>query len=266
MAMIVKNLDEIHWIAQSSQICSRALAMVASELREGISLLQINTMLHSFILDNGGIPSFLNYNGFPFASCISVNDAIVHGAPTTYIIKDGDTITVDIGVLKEGYHGDQAYTFCVGACSAEAIHLVNVTKMSLYQGLAQAKVGNRIGDIGHAIEKYVQQHHLKVVKDFSGHAIGKTLHEEPFIPNYGAQGRGKLLKENTTFAIEPIISSTEEYYLDDDDLTYRTIDKSLAAHFEHTIVIKKNGPEILTDFSIIEQAEKNNTNLTPTNS
>lgn len=262
--MIIKNLDEIQNIAQSSQLCSRALAMVAGELREGMSLLQVNTALHTFIMDNDGVPSFLNYNGFPFSACISVNDAIVHGVPSSYIIKNGDAITVDVGVLKEGYHGDQAYTFCIGECSAATLHLVNTTKQSLYKGIEQAKVGNRIGDISHAIEKHIIENGLKVVKDFWGHAIGKTLHEAPYIPNYGAKGRGKLLKENTTFAIEPIISTTEEYYLDDDNLTYRTINEAYAAHFEHTIVIKKNGPEILSDFSIIEYAEQNNKNLTAT--
>jgi len=263
--MIIKNIDEIDKIEHAAQLCSKTLAQVASELREGITLLEINEIIYRFILDHAATPSFLNYNGFPFSACLSVNDAIVHGVPSSYAIKEGDIITVDVGVYKAGYHGDQAYTFCIGNCSPEVLHLVNTTKMSLQKGLEQAKAGNRIGDISHAIEKHVTQNGCKVVKDFWGHAIGKTLHEEPFIPNYGAKGRGKLLKENATFAIEPITSFTEDYFLDDDQLTYRTNNSAVAAHFEHTIVIKKNNPHILSDFKIIEQAEKNNKNLTATN-
>lgn len=261
--MIIKSLTEIQYIKESSIICSAALANIATLLRPGLTTLQLDAIIHAFIVDNGGTPSFLNYGGFPFASCIAVNDAIVHGAPNARILVEGDIVSIDVGVLKNGFHGDQAYTFCIGEGTSAHMHLINTTKMALLKGILTAKVGNRIGDIGYAISNYISDNELMVIKDFAGHAIGTSLHEDPLVPNFGAKGKGKLLKENTTFAIEPIVSTTNDFFIDSDNWTYRTGNAAVAAHFEHTIVVEKNGPRLLTDFTGIEYAEQNNKYLTP---
>lgn len=260
--MKIKSLEEIELMTIASMLCSKAIANIAAELKPGMSSLAINRLVDEFIRDNKAVPSFLNYNGFPFAICASTNEAIVHGLPNSRPLQEGDILSLDIGVLKNEYHGDQAYTFCIGECKAEVMNLVNSTKLALEQGIQQAVVGNRIGDIGYAIEYFIRTNNYNVIKDFSGHAIGKKLHEEPFIPNFGTKGKGKLLKENAVFAIEPIVSTDTSFCLAADDFTYITQSGANAAHFEHTIVIKKNKAQKLTDFSIIEREEHKNINLT----
>jgi methionyl aminopeptidase len=200
------------------------------------------------VKEAGGVPSFLNYRGFPASTCISVNDKVVHGIPDDIALQEGDILSLDMGVMIDGWHGDGAWTYPVGTISAEAQRLLNVTRESLYQGIAKARVGNHIGDISHAVQKYVEQFGYGVVRDLVGHGIGRNLHEEPTaIPNYGKPGRGELLREGMTICIEPMINQgTWKVVTDADKWTVRTADGKLSAHFEHTLAITRDGPEILT--------------------
>ena len=242
---------------------SATLTEVAKFLKPGITTLSVDAMAEEFIRDNKGIPSFKGYKGFPFALCISVNDVVVHGFPSEYIIKDGDIISVDCGVYMNGYHGDSAYTFAIGNVSPEILQLLRVTKESVYLGVAQARENNRVGDISFAVEHFTNKvHGYGVVRELVGHGVGKELHEDPQVPNSGRRGDGKKLKEGMVLAIEPMINlGTRDVYTKDDKWTVVTNDNKPSAHFEHTTAVRKHKGEPLSDFLIIEAAEMANAEL-----
>lgn len=256
--IFVKTEEEIELIRHSSMIVSRTHAMLATEISEGVSTLRLDKLAEEFIRDNGAIPGFLQYRGFPNTLCISVNDVVVHGIPGNYVLKYGDIVSVDCGAIYKGYNGDSCYTFEVGEVSPEIKSLLQTTKESLYKGISVAVAGNTVGDIGYAIQTHVESKRYSVVRDLVGHGIGRNLHEAPEIPNYGKKGRGVKLVENMTIAIEPMINlGKKEVYQTKDGWTIRTRDGKPSAHFEHTIVVKNDKSEILSNFEIIE-AEINN--------
>ena len=239
------------------------IALIASLIKPGISTLELNDIADQFIRDHGAIPSFKNYHGFPFACCMSVNDAIVHGFPTKDVLKEGDIVSVDCGAFKNGFHGDSAYTFALGNINEEVKELLRVTKESLYKGIEKAIVGNRVGDIAFAIQDYTERKHgYGVVRELVGHGLGRELHEDPQVPNYGKRGSGTKLRDGLVIAIEPMINlGSKEVYNDKDGWTIRTKDSKPSAHYEHTVCVRKNKADILSSFSAIEAAEKANTNL-----
>lgn len=258
-----KNKAEIELMRESALLVSEALAVVAAKIKPGITTMQLDKIAEEFIQDNKGTASFKGYNGFPFACCISVNDAVVHGFPTNEELVSGDIVSVDVGVFKNGFHGDSAYTFGVGEVSEEVKKLLRVTKESLYKGIEKAIIGNRVGDIAFAIQDYTEkQHGYGVVRDLVGHGLGRSLHEEPQVPNFGKRGTGAKLREGLVIAIEPMINlGTKDVFHDKDGWTIRTADGKPAAHYEHDICIQKGKADILSSFTPIEAAEKANTEL-----
>lgn len=258
-----KTNEEVELIRQSCLMVGDTIAEIAKEIKPGVTTLQLNELAEQFIRDNGAIPSFKNYRGFPFAACISVNDAVVHGFPTNNVLKEGDIISFDIGVFKNGYHGDSAYTFAIGNISEQVKQLMKVTKESLYKGIEKAIVGNRVGDIAHAVQLYTERtYRYGVVRELVGHGVGKDLHENPDVPNYGKRGSGSKLNENLVIAIEPMINMGKKDVINDKDgWTVRTRDGKPSAHYEHTICVKKDKADILSSFSSIEAGEKANENL-----
>lgn len=258
-----KSKAEIELMRESSLLVSKTLALVAALIKPGLTTLHINNLADEFIKDNKALASFKGYHGFPFACCISVNDAVVHGFPSTYELKDGDVISVDVGVFKNGFHGDSAYTFAIGDVSPDIKQLMRVTKDSLYKGIEKAIHGNRVGDIANAIQQYTEkEHEYGVVRDLVGHGLGRNLHEEPQVPNFGKRGTGAKLKEGMVIAIEPMINlGTKDVYHDKDGWTIRTADGKPAAHYEHDICIQKGKADILSSFTDIEAAEKENNAL-----
>ncbi len=242
---------------------SATLTEVAKLLRPGITTLSLDKMAEAFIRDNGGVPSFKGYNGFPFSLCISINEVVVHGFASNYELRDGDIVSVDCGFYKNGYHGDSAYTFAIGNVKPEVLELLKVTKESLYKGVAQACENNRVGDISYAVEYYTSKlHPYGVVRDLVGHGVGKNLHEDPQVPNYGRRGDGKRLKEGMVLAIEPMINmGKKDVYTWDDGWTVATKDGLPSAHFEHTTAVRKGKGEPLSSFVPIEAAETANTEL-----
>lgn len=248
---------------EAAFLVSKTLTEVATVLKPGMSTLDIDKLCFEFIKDHKAIPSFYNYRGYPHNICASVNDVVVHGFPNDTSLKEGDIVSIDIGVILNGWHGDHAYTFILGNVSEEVLKLVKVTKESLYKGIEKAIVGNRIGDIAHAIQEHTEKKcGYGVVRELVGHGLGKSLHEDPQVPNYGKRGTGPKLKENLVLAIEPMINlGVKEVITDDDGWTIRTRDGKPSVHFEHDVCIKRNKALILSDFSIIEKAEKANSNL-----
>lgn len=260
-----KTKEEIELMRISSLLVSKTLAEVAKIIKPGMTTLQLNDYAEKFILDNGATPSFKGYGQppFPFACCISVNDAVVHGFPTDKELVDGDIVSVDVGVFKNGFHGDSAYTFAIGDISKEIKQLLAVTKASLYLGVEKAVHGNRIGDISFAVQDYTEKKHgYGVVRDLVGHGLGKHLHEDPQVPNYGKRGSGAKLVEGMVIAIEPMINmGTKDVHHDKDGWTIRTNDGKPAAHYEHNVAVQKGKPDLLSSFTEIEAAEKANSNL-----
>ena len=261
--MFCKTDSEVQLMKESALLVSNSLAEVAKVLRAGMSTLQIDKMCNEYIRDHKAIPSFFQYRGYPHNICASVNDVVVHGFPDNKPLKEGDVVSIDIGVILNGWHGDHAYTFVLGEADTTVLQLVKVTKESLYLGIEKAIVNNRIGDISFAIQDYVERkHQYGVVRELVGHGLGKQLHEDPQVPNYGKRGSGPRLKENLVLAIEPMITlGSREIFTDDDGWTVRTRDGKTAVHFEHDVCVKKNKALVLSDYSIIEQAEKGNQNL-----
>ncbi len=255
-----KSKAEIELIRESSLIVANTLAMVAAAIKPGMTTLQLDALAEQFILDHKALPSFKGYHDFPFATCISVNDAVVHGFPNKREIIDGDIISVDVGAFKNGFHGDSAYTFAVGNISDEIKKLLRITKESLYKGIEKAVHGGRVGDIGNAIQQFTEKENgYGVVRDLVGHGLGRNLHEDPQVPNYGKRGSGAKLKEGMVIAIEPMINmGTKDVYHAEDGWTILTQDGQPAAHYEHTICIQKGGADILSSFKDIEKAEKAN--------
>lgn len=259
----IRSNEEIEIIRKSALMVSATLTEVAAFLRPGITTLAIDKMAETFIKDNGGVPSFKGYHGFPFTLCISVNEQVVHGFPGLYELKDGDIISVDCGVYMNGYHGDSAYTFAIGNVAPDVLALLKTTKESLYKGVAMAADGNRIGDISHAVESYTfGAHGYGVVRELVGHGVGRQLHEDPQVPNFGKAGTGKRMKEGMVLAIEPMVNlGTKDVYTLRDGWTIVTKDAKPSAHFEHTTAVRKGQGEALSTFSTIEAAEKNNKEL-----
>jgi methionyl aminopeptidase len=243
-----KTPAEIELMRDSALLVSKTLTEVAKVLKPGITSLQLDKVIGDFIRDNGAIPSFLNYRGYPFASCISVNDVVVHGFPKDLALQDGDIISVDIGVIKKGWHGDHAYTFAIGDPGPEVVQLIRVTKESLYKGIEKAIAGNRVGDISYAIEEHTaKKYGYGVVRELVGHGLGKHLHEEPQVANYGRRGTGAKLKEGLVLAIEPMINlGTHEVEVLPDGWTVVTRDGKISSHWEHTIAITDEGPKVLS--------------------
>jgi methionyl aminopeptidase len=260
----LKTEEEIELIRQSAIIICRTLEMVAGMLRPGINGLVLDKYAEDFIRDHGGIPAFKGFNGFPASLCISKNEEVVHGIPNEQEFKDGDILSIDCGVLKNGFYGDSAYTFAIGSVHEEIIQLLRITKESLALAVKEARVGNRIGDISHAVQEHTEgRHNYGVVRELVGHGIGKQLHEPPEIPNYGKRGRGLVLKEGLVIAIEPMINlGTRKVKQLKDGWTVVTQDKKPSAHFEHTVVVRQDSGELLSDHNIIEKSVKNNIELT----
>jgi methionyl aminopeptidase len=258
-----KSKAEIELIRESSLLVSKTLAEVAKLIRPGISTFELDQFADQFIQDNKATPSFKGYQDFPFACCMSVNDAVVHGFPTKAVLKEGDIVSVDVGAFKNGFHGDSAYTFAIGEISTEIKQLLRVTKESLYKGIEKATHGNRVGDIAYAVQNYTEKEHgYGVVRELVGHGLGRKLHEDPQVPNYGKRGTGAKLKEGMVIAIEPMINlGTKNVYHDKDGWTIRTEDGKPAAHYEHTICVQRGKADILSSFAEIEAAEKANANL-----
>ncbi|MDB5190943.1 MAG: methionine aminopeptidase [Segetibacter sp.] len=258
-----KTTAEVELMRESCRVVANAIAEVAKSLKPGTTTKQADKIAFEFIKDNKGVPSFLNYKGFPFTACISVNDAVVHGFPTNDVIKEGDVISVDIGVFKNGFHGDSAYTFAIGEVGDDVLKLLKVTKESLYKGVEKAHHGNRVGDIAYAIQEYTERKHgYGVVRELVGHGLGRALHEDPQVPNFGKRGTGPKLKDGMVIAIEPMINmGVKEVFYDDDGWTVRTKDRKPSAHYEHTVCVRKGKADILSTFESIEQAEKANENL-----
>ena len=258
-----KNAEEIEMMRESALLVSKTLTEIANILKPGITTLSIDKIIGQFIKDHDAIPSFLNYHGYPFNSCISVNDVVVHGFPNESELKQGDIVSVDIGVIKNGWHGDHAYTFIIESTTPEILELVKVTKESLYKGIEKAVAGNRIGDISYAIQEHTEkQHGYGVVRELVGHGLGKSLHEDPQMPNYGKRGSGPVMKEGLVLAIEPMINlGKKEVYTEADGWTVKTADGKVSVHFEHDVCVKKGKADVLSNYTGIEAAETANPHL-----
>jgi methionyl aminopeptidase len=262
--MIIYKTDaEVAIMKENATLVSTILAEVAKMLKPGMTTLQLDLFCKKMIFDNKGIPSFYNYRGYPYNICASVNDVVVHGFPNNKALKEGDIISVDLGVTKNGFVGEHAYTFVIGDPGPAVLQLVRVTKDSLAKGIEKAIVGNHIGDIANAIQDYTDRKHgYGVVRELVGHGLGRSMHEDPQVPNFGKRGSGPKLKENMVLAIEPMINmGRKDVYTEDDGWTVRTRDGKPSVHFEHDVCVKRNKALILSDYSIIEAAEKSNPNL-----
>jgi methionyl aminopeptidase len=245
---------EIQLIKESSLLVGKTLAEVAQKIQPGIPIAFLDKIAEEYIRDHQGVPSFKGYNGYPATLCISINDVVVHGIPTDQILEEGDIVSVDCGVYKNGFHGDYAYTFGVGEISEEKKLLLERTKQSLLLGIAEAKPGKYTGDIGYVIQKYVESFGYGVVRDLCGHGIGKKLHEAPEIPNFGKSGKGYPLRKGMVFCIEPMINQgTYKVFIEKDGWTIRTWDGKPSAHFEHQIALTEHGTEVLSTYEYIEE-------------
>lgn len=252
-----KTDEEVELLRQSNLLVSATLAEVASLMKPGTPTLEIDRVAEEFIRDNGGTPGFKGYQGFPNTLCISVNDQVVHGIPSKYLLKEGDIVSVDCGVYKNGFHGDSAFTFAVGRISREAAELLRITKEALFLGIEKAVVGNRLGDIGYAVQTHAENHGFSVVREMVGHGVGRNLHEAPEVPNYGRKGNGMKLKNGLVLAIEPMINLGKRFIIQSEDgWTIRTSDGSVSAHFEHSVVVRPGKADILSDFNMIEEQLK----------
>jgi methionyl aminopeptidase len=255
----LKTAEEIELMRHAAQLVSKTLGLVASEIKEGVSLKHLDTIAEEFIRDNGGVPAFKGYHGFPASLCLSMNEQVVHGIPTDKVIKSGDIISVDCGVKKQGFVGDHAYTFCAGEIKKEVQDLVRVTKESLYVGIEQVKAGNRIGDVSFAIQTYAEKHGYGVVRELVGHGLGRNMHEKPEVPNYGKRGSGAKIQNGLTIAIEPMINlGTKDIKQLNDGWTIITKDKKPSAHFEHDVAVVDGKADILSTFSYAEEAMNKN--------
>lgn len=250
-----KTREEIEIIRRSADILGRVHGELAKNIKPGISTLKLDTIAFQLIKDSKAVPSFKGYDGFPGTLCISVNNAVVHGLPNDYILKEGDIVSIDCGVLFEGFHSDSAYTYAVGEISPMAKKLLNVTKESLYLGIAAIKKGSRVGDVSYAVQNFVESNGFSIVRDLVGHGVGKNLHEEPQVPNYGKRGVGPVLKDGLVIAIEPMVNVGKRYVVKGKDgWSILTRDNSLSAHFEHTVAIVDGKPDVITTFKYIEEA------------
>ena len=249
----LKTDEEIELMRESNRLVGMTHGELSKHIRPGITTLQLDKIADEFIRDHGAVPSFLGYGGFPNSICTSVNEHVVHGIPNNTPLREGDIVSVDIGTVKNGYNGDSAYTYCVGEVSGEIKELLRVTRDSLYIGIEQAKEGNRIGDIGNAIQTYCEKLGFSVVRELVGHGIGREMHESPEVPNYGRRGTGPLIKNGMCIAIEPMINmGSKNVVFESDGWTVRTKDRKPSAHFEHTIAVRDGKADILSTFEFIE--------------
>ncbi len=250
----IKTDEEIEIQRHSSLLVGKTLAEVARHIRPGVKTKTLDKIAEEFIRDHGAVPGFKGYGGFPATLCISVNDAVVHGIPDETELKEGDIVSIDCGTIWNGFYGDSAYTFPVGEVDEEVLLLLERTKKSLYLGIEQAVAGKRVRDIGHAIQTYVESFGYGVVRDLVGHGVGRNLHEEPEVPNYGRRGTGPKLKAGMCIAIEPMINlGVKEVYQEADGWTIRTADGKPSAHFEHDVAIRHGKADILSSFEEIEK-------------
>jgi len=249
-----KTKEEIELIRESSLLVAKSHAEVAKLIKPGVTTLEMDKVAEEFILDNGGIPAFKGYQGFPNTLCASPNEEVVHGIPNSKHLNDGDIISIDCGVYMNGFYGDSAYTYCVGEVDESTKDLLRCTKKALYAGIEAAKEGNRLGDISFAIQSIVKREGYGIVRELVGHGVGRELHEEPQVPNFGARGRGMKLQEGLVLAIEPMINQgTDKIKWLNDGWSVKTADGKPSAHFEHTIVVMKDRSEVLSSFEIIEE-------------
>jgi methionyl aminopeptidase len=249
-----KTEEEIELLRENGQIVSKALAEVGRHVAPGVTTKELDRVAETFIRDNGAVPNFLGYDGYPASICASVNDIVVHGFPSDYVLKEGDIVSIDLGTLYKGYNGDSCYTFPVGEVDAETRKLLDVTKASLYKGIEVAVAGNRTGDIGHAVQTYAESFGFSVVRELEGHGIGTDMHEEPGVPNYGRQGHGARLLDGMTICIEPMINAgVRGVYLARNGWAVHTADHRKSAHFELTVVVRHGKPEQLSTFDFIEK-------------
>ena len=243
----LKSKREIELLKEAGHIVYLTHQYLRPHIKAGIKTKELDSLAEEFIRSKGATPSFKGYEGFPSTLCISINDEVVHGFPSDRVLQDGDIISIDIGACYKGYHGDSAWTYTVGKVSDDAKYLLEHTEKALYEGIKQAKVGNRIGDISYAVEKYATEHNLGVVKELVGHGVGTSVHESPDVPNYGTKGTGPKIRDGMVIAIEPMLTlGSPDIYVEDNDWTVKTEDSSLSAHFEHTIAITNEGVIILT--------------------
>lgn len=257
--IFLKTDEEIELMREANRLVGMTLGEVAKHIKPGVTPAQLDKIAKEFIMDHGAIPSFLGYKGapgavdFPGAICASVNEQVVHGFPTDYVLKDGDIISVDCGTEKNGFCGDSAYTFCVGEVAEDVKTLLRTTKESLYKGIEKAVEGSRIGDIGDAVQTYCEKRGYSIVRELVGHGIGRKMHEAPEVPNYGKRGTGPLLKKGMCIAIEPMVNmGSKNVVFESDGWTVRTRDRKPSAHFEHTVAIRQGKADILSTFEFVE--------------
>ena len=251
----LKTDEEIELLRESNLLVGQTLGELAKWVAPGVTTLQLDRIAEEFIRDHQAVPGFLGYAGYPNTLCVSVNEQIVHGIPSDYTLKEGDIVSIVCGVVKFGFNGDSAYTFVVGEVPYEVRRLLKTTKEALYLGIEQAVEGKRVGDISNAIQTYCEHKGYSVVRELCGHGVGKKLHEEPEVPNYGRRGCGPLLKNGMVIAIEPMINlGSRNIVVEKDRWTTRTKDRKPSAHFEHTIAIRENGADVLSSFRYVEEA------------
>jgi methionyl aminopeptidase len=256
--LVFKNQEEIEIIRRNNLLVSKTLAEVAQLIKPGVTTLELDKRADEFIRDHGAVPGFLGYGGVPNTLCTSVNDQVVHGIPSDYVLKDGDIVSVDCGTYMDGFYGDSAYTFPVGNVSDKVMQLLRTTKESLLLGVEQAIEGNRVGDIGYAVQMHAEKAGYSVVREMVGHGLGKDMHEAPEVPNYGKRGRGVKLKKGLVLCIEPMINMGTKYIKQDaDGWTIRTLDDKPSAHYELAIAVDKGKADILTTYEYIEEILKN---------
>ena len=250
----LKTDEEIELLRESNLLVGMTLGELAKWIAPGITTLKLDKIAEEFIRDHGAVPGFLGYGGFPNTLCVSVNEQIVHGIPSNYDLKDGDIVSIDCGTVKNGFNGESAYTFCVGEVAYDVRRLLKTTKESLYLGIEQAVEGKRVGDISNAVQTYCEKKGYSVVRELCGHGVGKRLHEDPEVPNYGRRGCGPLLKSGMVIAIEPMINlGSRNIVIERDGWTTRTRDRKPSAHFEHTVAVREGKADILSSFKYVEE-------------
>jgi methionyl aminopeptidase len=251
--IFLKTREEIELLRESNRLVGMTLGEVSKYIRPGITTIELDKVAEEFIRSHGGVPGFLGYGGFPNTLCISINDEVVHGIPSSRRVEEGDIVSIDCGAIKNGFHGDSAYTFAVGDVGEEKRRLLQVTKESLYKGIEQAMAGMRVGDIGHAVQQHSELNGFSVVRELVGHGVGHDLHEDPQVPNYGKRGQGPKLNVGMVIAIEPMINLGKRHVFQlSDGWTVKTRDRSPSAHFEHTVAVGKGSADILSTFEFIE--------------
>ena len=254
----IKTKEEVELLRENNLLVSATLAEVGRHIKPGVTTLELDRIAEEFIRSHGAVPGFLGYGGFPNTLCVSVNENVVHGIPSNYALREGDIVSVDCGTILKGFYGDSAYTFCVGEVAPEVKQLLDVTKEALYKGVEQAVAGNRVGDIGAAVQAHAEHYGYGVVRELVGHGLGKKMHESPEVPNYGRRGTGPLLKEGMVICIEPMINmGSKNVVFERDGWTVRTKDRKPSAHFEFAVAIRNGEADVLTDFGIIENVLNN---------